>query len=72
MKSETEIRIAHEKLTAAARYAERHGDHESYETCANVAVALGWVLENGGHETAGVEELLKGAKWASDGGTERN
>jgi hypothetical protein len=68
-----EIKDALRKLTAAAKYADKTGDKESYEVLANCAVALDWVCTpHGSPRNQCFEELLKGAAWAATGGTERN
>lgn len=63
MKTKEEIQAAFDALVAAAKFASKN-DPESYEVCANSAMALGWVLEVGGDVTIGFNELLLGAAWA--------
>jgi len=65
MRSETGVQAAYETVSRAARYASRTEDWDAYELYANTAIALGWVLWLV-DESAGLEELLKGAKWAAD------
>jgi len=45
MKSETDILAAYDTLGTGAACALRDNDLESYEVLANMAMALGWVLE---------------------------
>lgn len=70
MKSEAEIKEAHDMLDKAARFSLKMKDRESYEMTANLAMALSWVLD--GDHTDAMDELLGGAKWAADGGPSVN
>ena len=59
MRTEQEIRRAFERFRALAHSAKRSRDYESYECCADLTMALGWVLRDEDSSIA-VDEFLNG------------
>lgn len=61
MKTEKQIRRAAKLLGDAARAASAEGDHETYEVCANIAMALQWAADGQPDLVKVTDDLIKQA-----------